>query len=295
MTTLTRESTPVDQTAVNRPGRRRRAPHSRSRVVTYGFLLLVAILYIYPLVFLLNTALKTNADFNANPNGLTHTFALSNFAKAWTEGGFGGFILNSLLYTVCASSLGTLVALVVAFPVSRGYLRRANWWYVVFVVMLFLPNALVTQFQLILRLQLYGTRLGYILILTTAVGVGPLLIAGYVKSIPTELDEAAAMDGAGYVRYLFTFIPHLIKPALATTFILQAIGVWNDIILATILLPSPSTSPITLGLYSFEGVHSTEWALLAAGAMIVAAPLVAAYVFLQRYLVSGALGGALKG
>jgi raffinose/stachyose/melibiose transport system permease protein len=281
---------PTRPMLTNRPRRRR-----SGRLGTYAFVVLIAALYVYPLVFLLNTALKTDANFSADPIGITKTFALGNFVTAWNEGQFGSFILNSLLYTVCASTLGTLVALLVAFPVSRGYLRHTKLWYGLFVIMLFLPNALVTQFQLILRLQLYGTRIGYILIMTTAVGVGPLLIAGYTKSIPMELDEAAAIDGAGYLRYLVTFIPHLIKPALATTFILQAIGVWNDIILATILLPNPSTSPITLGLYSFEGVHSNEWGLLAAAAMIVAAPLVAAYIFLQRYLVSGALGGALKG
>jgi raffinose/stachyose/melibiose transport system permease protein len=98
-----------------------------------------------------------------------------------------------------------------------------------------------------------------------------------------------------YWRYLFTFVVPLARPAIATVFILQAIGVWNDIILATILLPDASKSPLTLGLFAFQGTYTSQWGLLAAATMIVAAPLVAAYVFLQRYLVSGALGGAVKG
>jgi raffinose/stachyose/melibiose transport system permease protein len=161
--------------------------------------------------------------------------------------------------------------------------------------MLFLPNTLITVFQLALRLNLYDTRLGYILIMASGVGVGPLLVTGYLKSVPREIDEAAALDGVGYVRYVFGFLPTLIKPVLATVFILQAIGVWNDIILATILLPDASKSPVTLGLFAFKGTYVSQWSLLSAATMIVAAPLVAAYLFLQRYLVASVVGGAVKG
>jgi len=124
--------------------------------------------------------------------------------------------------------------------------------------MLFLPNALVTQFQLVLRMNLYDTRLGYILMMAAGIGVGPLLISGYVKSVPVELDEAAALDGVGYLRYLFGFLPHLPKPVLSTVFILQAIGVWNDIILATILLPDQAKSPVSLGLFAFQGTYTSQ-------------------------------------
>jgi len=183
---------------------------------------------------------------------------------------------------------------VMGFPVGRGYLRFPRLWNALFVVMLFLPNALITQFQLLLRIGLYNTYVGYILIMAAAVGIGPLLISGYVKSLPRELDEAAAVDGCGYWRYLLTFVIPMAKPAIATVFILQAIGVWNDIILATILLPDQAKSPISLGLYAFQGTYTNDWGLLAAATMIVAAPLVAAYVFLQRYLVGGVVG-SIKG
>lgn len=261
--------------------------------IVCGILLLV--FYLFPLLFLLNTALKSTAEFNANPLGVATTPEFGNFATAWTQGNFGAYIGNSILYTVCAASLGTLVSLLLAFPVSRGYLHGSRVWRLLFVLMLFLPNAIITQFQLLLRLGLYDTRIGYILIMAAGIGVGPILLSGYFKSLPTELDEAAAMDGAGYWRYLFTFALPLARPAIVTVFILQAIGVWNDIILATILLPQASKSPVTLGLFAFQGTYTSQWGLLAAATMIVAAPLVVAFVFLQRYLVSGALGGAVKG
>lgn len=274
---------------------KRRVPLTGGKLVNYVLLILVIVLYLFPLAFLLNTALKSNAAFSADPIGLVTSPQFGNFIEAWEKGSFGSYILNSVLYTGAASIIGLFVSLVIGFPVSRGYFKHTRLWTVLFVVMLFLPNALITQFQLMLRIGLYDTQIGYILIMSAGVGVGPILISGFVRSIPVELDEAAAMDGVGYWRYLFSFIVPLARPALATVFILQAIGVWNDIILATILLPDPAKSPVTLGLFAFQGTYTSQWGLLAAATMIVAAPLVVAYVFLQRYLINGVIGSAVKG
>ncbi|HEY4266646.1 MAG TPA: carbohydrate ABC transporter permease [Galbitalea sp.] len=281
-------------TGSTRNKRRGRPPVTVGQVISYIFIAIVMVLYLFPLVFLVNTALKSNPEFFSNPVGITRTFDIGNFGVAWQKGNFAAYVLNSVLYTAVAATLSTVVSLVLAFPVSRGYLKHSRLWYGMFVVLLFLPNALMTQFQLLLRLGLYDTQLGYILIMASGLGVGPLIISGYVKSVPKELDEAAALDGVGYWRFLFTFLPSLIKPVLATTFILQAIGVWNDIILATIMLPDPAKSPVTLGLFAFQGTYTSQWGLLSAATIIVATPLVIAYIFLQRYLVGG-VGGAVKG
>jgi raffinose/stachyose/melibiose transport system permease protein len=265
------------------------------KALNYALLALVILIYLYPLAFLVNTAVKSNSEFFSNPTGLARAPHLSNFTTAWRQGNFAAYLLNSVLYTFVAAAVGTLISLMVAFPVARGYLKHNKLWYALFVSMLFLPNTLVTVFQLALRLHLYDTRLGYILIMASGIGVGPLLITGYLKSIPRELDEAAALDGVGYLRYLFGFLPALIQPVLATVFVLQAIGVWNDIILATILLPDQAKSPVTLGLFAFKGTYVSQWSLLSAATIIVAAPLLPVYVFLQRYLVASAVGGAVKG
>ncbi|MBN9190875.1 MAG: carbohydrate ABC transporter permease [Microbacterium sp.] len=286
--------TPVTTPAPAAPRPRRHRTVRASRIVNYALLAVVVLCYLFPLLFLLNTALKSNAAFFADPVGVVTSPQWGNVAQAWVQGNFGAYFLNSVVYTVFAAGLGTAIAVVMGFPVGRGYLRFPRLWNALFVVMLFLPNALITQFQLLLRIGLYNTYVGYILIMAAAVGIGPLLISGYVKSLPRELDEAAAVDGCGYWRYLLTFVIPMAKPAIATVFILQAIGVWNDIILATILLPDQAKSPISLGLYAFQGTYTNDWGLLAAATMIVAAPLVAAYVFLQRYLVGGVVG-SIKG
>lgn len=285
-------ATPVDVEPQSVGAARRSVP---AKVVSYALLVLVILIFLLPLVFLVNTALKSNREFFSNPTGLVKAPLLSNFGTAWHQGNFAAYVLNSVLYTFAAAALGTLMSLMVGFPVARGYLKHTRLWNVLFVSMLFLPNTLVTVFQLALRLHLYDTRLGYILIMVSGVGVGPLLISGYLKSVPRELDEAAVLDGVGYLRYLFRFLPPLIQPVLATVFILQAIGVWNDIILATILLPDQTKSPVTLGLFAFKGSYVSQWSLLSAATIIVALPLLVVYIFLQRYLVASVVGGAVKG
>ncbi|HEX4402260.1 MAG TPA: carbohydrate ABC transporter permease [Galbitalea sp.] len=265
------------------------------RVGSYVIVAVVLLVYVFPLAFLVNTALKSDNEFITNPVGLVTSPRFANFLDAWNEGHFGAYILNSALYTAVAALIGTIISLVLAFPVSRGYLRGSNWWNVLFVVILFLPNSLITQFQLLLNIHLYNTQLGYILIMAAGIGVGPLLLRAFFTSIPIELDEAAALDGISYWRYLVGFVIPLARPALATVFILQAINVWNDIILATVLLPDQTKSPITLGLFNFQGTYSNEWGLLAAATLIVAAPLIIAYVFLQRFIVGGVVAGAVKG
>lgn len=277
------------------PPRQAARPRSLGHLVLYLVLAIVVLIYLYPLAFLVNTALKSDAEFFSNPTGLVGAPQISNFATAWDKGNFAAYLVNSVLYTFVAAGLGTVISLMVGFPVARGYLKHNRLWNGLFAAMLFLPNTLVTVFQLALRLNLYDTRLGYILIMASGIGVGPLLVTGYLKSVPKEIDEAAALDGIGYGRYLFRFLPALIKPVLATVFILQAIGVWNDIILATILLPDQTKFPVTLGLFAFKGTYVSQWSLLSSATIIVAAPLLVVYVFLQRYLVASVVGGAVKG
>jgi raffinose/stachyose/melibiose transport system permease protein len=159
---------------------------------------------------------------------------------------------------------------------------------------LFLPIALIPQFQLLLNLHLYNSQVGYILLfLTNPVGV--LILVAYIRSIPRELDEAAALDGCGYIRYVYRIILPLAKPAIATVAILHAIGIWNDLIVATIYLTNKAYYPVTRGLIVFTGIYGNNWPLLAAAVLMLALPMVILFLFLQRYIISGFTAGSLRG
>jgi raffinose/stachyose/melibiose transport system permease protein len=274
--------------------RRRRRRLDWAVVGAYALLIVLAILYLGPLVMLVNTALKTSPEFAKDPVALTTSFSLGNFGKAWDKADFPRYLINTILYAAVATSLYLAAVFPLSVAIARRFVRGWSWLYLLFVIALFLPVALIPQFQLLLNLHLYNTQVGYILLfLTNPIGV--LILVGYIRTIPRELDEAAAIEGSGYVRYLVQIILPLTKPALATVAILHAIGVWNELVLANIYLTSKAYFPITRGLIVFTGIYGNDWPLLAAAVLMLAAPMVVLYLFLQRYIISGFTAGSLRG
>jgi raffinose/stachyose/melibiose transport system permease protein len=276
--------------------------HSRSffqridwgKVFSYTVLLIFAVIYIGPLLMLVNTAFNSLPQFMKNPTIPVKTFEFQNFVDAWEKANFSQYLTNSLIFTFAATSIFVLSAVYVAFPLARGYVKGANFLLTLFVIALFLPSAMIPQFQMILRLGLYNTRIGYILLfLVNPIGI--IILVNYIKSIPRELDEAAAIDGCGYFRFVTTIIFPLIRPAIATVIVLHAIGIWNDLIQATIYLTNKDYYPITRGLVVFQGVYGYNWPTLAAAVLILTIPMVILFLVLQRYIISGLTQGSVKG
>jgi raffinose/stachyose/melibiose transport system permease protein len=195
---------------------------------------------------------------------------------------------------VGGTSIFILSAIFVAFPIARGYVKKANWLLTMFVIALFLPPALIPQFQLMRALGLYNTQFGYIMLFIIN-PIGIVILVNYIKTVPKELDEAAALDGCGYTRFVLNIVMPLIQPAVATVIVLHAIGIWNEIIMPTIYLTNKDFYPITRGLIVFTGVYGSEWPLLAAAVLLLTAPMLVLFLFLQRYIVSGLTAGSVKG
>lgn len=261
---------------------------------SYLVMLFVAVLYIGPLLVLVNTSFKTLPEFYKNPVGLASSFNFDNFIEAWDLANFPQYMFNSVLYAVVATAIFVVTSVFVAFPIARGHVKGSGALLTLYVVALFLPPALIPQFQLILNLNLYNTRQGYILLfLVNAIGM--IILVNYIKSLPVELDESAAIDGCSYPRFMFKIVMPLIKPAIATVTVLHAIGIWNEIILPTIYLTNSDYYPITRGLVVFEGVYGSNWPGLSAAVLMLALPMVILFLILQRHIISGLTGGAVKG
>jgi raffinose/stachyose/melibiose transport system permease protein len=243
---------------------------------------------------LVNTAFNTLQGFMLDPAIPVRSLEWQNFVDAWEKANFSQYMLNSVIYTVAATVIFALSAIFVAFPLARGYVKGSNFLLLLFVIALFLPPALIPQFQLILNLGLYNTRLGYILLfLVNPIGI--IILVNYIKSIPRELDEAAAIDGCGYFRFVIQIVFPLVRPAIATVVVLHAIGIWNDLIGATIYLTNKDFYPITRGLIVFQGVYGYNWPTLAAAVLILMIPMVILFLILQRYIISGLTQGSVKG
>lgn len=259
-----------------------------------AFALLIIIAYGYPLLNLVNVSLKTSAEFIQDPIGLTSTLHLANYTEVLIGNDFFRNFFNSLYYLAGANLLTLSTTALAAFVISRRYVRFASLFYILFLAGIFLPDPLIPQFYLLNAIGLYNSPIGYILLKTNP-GIIMLLMVGYYRTIPREFDEAAAMDGCGTTRYLFTFVLPMSKPILASAVILFSVGIWNDIIGTTVFLTSPRYYPVIRALFAFVGQYGTDWPPLAAAVFIVALPLIILFLLFQKYIISGIVSGGMKG
>jgi raffinose/stachyose/melibiose transport system permease protein len=261
--------------------------HSISFVISVG-------LFALPIVYLALQSVKTYPGFLQDPAGLPKTWTFANFTSAWTQGDFGTEMINSLIYAVIPDAITLVLGVFLAFPISRGYFRFSNALYAFFVFSGFLPASLIPLFIEARALHLYNNRIGY-LVLTSLAGAGFFFFVGYIKSIPRELDEAAALEGCGYLRFIFTIIIPQMRPALAAFAVFGFVASWNNLILPLVMLSDQGLWPVTRGLYGFLSQYTSQWPLVAAATVIVAIPALVVFALLQRHLIEGVAGGAVAG
>jgi raffinose/stachyose/melibiose transport system permease protein len=264
------------------------------RLAAYAFLILIAIAYIGPLLMLVVTSFKTLPEFTKDATSLPASFSLDNYFEAWDKANFPKYLLNTIIYTVASTVIFVVSAVFLAIAIARRFVRGGGTLFTLFLIALFLPAALIPQFQLILALGLYNNPIGYVMLfLVNPIGI--VILVNYMRTIPIELDEAAAIEGCGYIRYVMTIVLPLSSPAIATVAVLHAIGVWNELVLATIYLTSADLYPITRGLIVFNGVYGNNWPLLAAAVLMITLPMAIFFVLAQRWIIGGVTAGAVKG
>ncbi|MEN6316874.1 MAG: carbohydrate ABC transporter permease [Clostridiaceae bacterium] len=264
------------------------------KILIFAFIAVLMILYIFPLLYALNISLMSKLDYMNNPSSLLKSVHFSNYVTAFKKANFGAYIGNSVFYLAVCTVASILMAVFLAFPVSRSYFKLTGFIYALFLAGMFLPDGTIPQFQFILKLHLYNTRLGYMLGLMGGGGIPLFFFTAYIKNIPKEFDEAASIDGCGYFRYVFQMLIPMIKPAIASMAVLSAVNVWNDIIRAMIYLSTPAYYPVSRGLWAFQGQYQVDTTLQMAALIMIAAPIVILYIFLQRYIIDGVVAGAIK-
>jgi raffinose/stachyose/melibiose transport system permease protein len=258
------------------------------------FIILAAILYLFPIIYLVNVTFKTSTEFMVNPVGVAESINLENYAAVIRQGGFVRSFVNTIWYTAAANAVTMLVTAMAAFVISRKYVKFSGLLYVLFLAGIFLPDPLIPQFRLILSLGLYNNPIGYLLLKINP-GIVMLLMVGYYKTVSKEFDEAAGIEGCTTLRYVFQFLIPYSKPVLATSAILFSVGIWNDIIGSTIFLTSPKYYPVIRALFRFVGQYGSDWPPLSAAVFVIALPLIVVFIFFQKYIIAGAVAGGLKG
>ena len=266
--------------------------------VAHVILGIVAISCIFPLVWMIASALKTQATVFTDMSIFPSHPHFSNFVDAWVRGKFGIYFFNSVFYTVVTVAGVLLISSLAAFAFARFQFPGKNLVYFMFLVtiMIPVPGAIVALYVLLAKLGLINTRLGYILPqINGGLALGLFILRPFFERIPKDLEDAARIDGCGRLGIYWHVAMPLAKPALAVVALFTALSVWNEFILAQLVFQNDHLMPLQLGLVTFWGGTLTEYPLLMAGMTISVVPIVIAYIFLQRHIIAGVTAGALKG
>ncbi|REK68040.1 MAG: carbohydrate ABC transporter permease [Cohnella sp.] len=275
-----------------------RQPSWPVQALRYGVLIVLAVIFLVPIVFIAFTALKSRSDLLTSPfYALPEKFQWGNFAKAWNQGKMGIYMKNTALISVIKVPLGILVEALAAFALTRLNFKWSNAMFAFFLIGMMIPmQATLVPLNIFLnKTHLVSTYPGIILIyIGFGIPFGILILRGFFRTIPKEIDEAALIDGCGDIGKFFRVILPLSMPAIATLVILDFMATWNEFLLAQIFITKDSMRTITTGLLSFRGEHSTDYTLMNAGVLLSIIPILVVYLLFQKYFVSG-LTGSVKG
>ncbi len=262
-------------------------------------LVLVAIAFLLPQLWLVSLSLKDRGGvFAYPPRWIPEEPSLFNYVFAFTGTQVPWYLWNSVKVAVVATVLTLWVGVPAGYVLSRErFAGRRPLLVVLLAVQMISPVVLLLPlYALVERLNLVDTHAG--LVLTYAAINVPFtawVLKNFFDAVPPALFEAARLDGASRLRTLWSIALPVVGPGLAATTIFNLAAYWSEFALALVLLDSQSRFTIPLGVFSLQSAYETEWQLVAAASFIGLVPMMAAFVFLQRYFIAGLTAGAVKG
>jgi ABC-type glycerol-3-phosphate transport system permease component len=263
-------------------------------------LLLVTLsaLMLFPLLLTVSTALKTSQDVKVNPFGLFSSFSTENIVTAWTEGDFSSYVLNSFLLSVPSTALVVALSTLGGYAFARlPFPGRSFAFYLVVVGLLvpFFTYMIPLYFQL-RGMGLLDSLLGVNLVLaSTGLSFGTFFMRAFFSDLPTELEQAARIDGASEWQIFARVMLPLVSSGAAALAVFTFLQNWNNLLVPLLYLPGGEYRPLTTGLYLFLGGRSIDIGPLAAGTLITILPVVVLFLVMQRQLTEGLVSGAVKG
>lgn len=272
--------------------------------VSHVFLVLVSFVALYPVLWVVRMALTPSQSFAVGLSPIPENPSLQNFVEVvgksdlqgtWV---FGHQLANSLIISAATALLAVGLSTTAAYAFSRfRFPGKDLGMRSLLVTQMFPGTMMMIPLYILLDLaNLLDTRTGLVLVYsTTSIPFSTWMLKGYFDTIPKELEEAARMDGASTFRIFFSVILPLARPAIAITALFSFMTAWNEFILAAKLMNAETSYTLPVVLQSYVGARSTAWGHFAAGAILVSAPVMALFFFLQRHLVEGLTAGSVKG
>ena len=268
------------------------------KIILYMLLIALAILWIVPMFTLLATAVKSKADFYTGVSlfEFPENPAWGNFVNAFKKGKLFMYMKNDLIVSGLKVPLGIFIEALAAFALTRLKMRHRTGVFVFFLVGMMLPlqTALVPINVIYSKLGLLNTYFGlFYVYIGFGISFGILILRGFFRGIPREMDEAAYIDGCSKWQLFYRIILPVAKPAVATLVITDFLATWNEYLLGSVIINDNTMKTVPVGLMTFVGEHGTDYGYLCAGVLISLIPVLTVYLIFKRYFVEG-MAGAVK-
>ena len=263
-----------------------------ANVVLYGVLSLWSLFVLLPMLWMVFASFKTRREIFTDPLGLPDTLTFDSYVRAWNVG-LGTFIFNSALVTTLSVLLIIFVAGMAAYVLARS----ANKWmqviYLLIVAGFAVPTAavLVPLYQIVSAAGFLNNHLAIVLPYAAyGIPFTTILFYAFFLDFPRELEEAARLDGCSQFQIFFRVIMPLSGPAVASAAIFQAVFIWNEFLLALLMLTSPQLKTLPVGILQLQGDFTSDWSAVMAGLAIATLPILLFFILLQKYFVRSLAG-----
>lgn len=256
-----------------------------------------SVLMLYPIVIMVFSAFKTTGEIFDAPFSVPDFTYVANFTRIWGETSLPGYFINSVIITGSSIALILLLGTMGAYALARYEFPGNSAIFMFFLAGLMLPLKLAV-IPLFLQMRDFGlldTRFGLILIYT-AMGLPStiFIMTGFLRTLPTELEEAARIDGASEPRIMLSIMLPLSVPPMVISAIQNAVPTWNDFFFPLVFIQTDARKTLPQGLSVFMGEYTTDWGMLFAGLTIAALPLTIIYIVMSRQFIRGMTAGAVK-
>ena len=264
----------------------------------YAILILVAIVWMYPFIWMITASFKTQDEFwGSGLNIFPEHPTFENFIRSWNNAIFGQYFLNTVLVTVVSVVVVLLCTSAAGYALGRYVFPGKKALLGIFTASIAIPLTftIIPVYELLSSLNLTNSLLG--LIIAECGGshiMFLMLFSSFYSSIPKEMEEAAVMDGCGFFQTYVRIMFPLAKPVITTVVIMQFIWTWNSFLLPLVLtLSKPELRTLAVGMYALQGEHVVDWTGIAAGATISVLPVIIIFIIMQKHFVNG-IAGAVK-
>lgn len=268
------------------------------KIVIYIFFCFMTALYLVPLLWVFSVSFKTNAEIFSSPFSLPKSLFVDNYVVAWTAGKLGIATWNSFLVCVITLLLSMLVGSMIAFAIARMQWKMSKLVLTYFMLGMMIPVhcVLIPLFTRFAKLGLSNNLWGLVLpYLTFSLPVTIYIMTGFFRSIPSELLEAACIDGCSIYKIFFQVCLPLAKTGLFVTGLMTFVANWNELLLAMVFISDDNIKTLPVSLSKFVGPYNTNYSQMFAAIIIAIIPTIAVYCAFSNQIVDGLTAGAVKG